>query len=101
MSGRLVIQLGMFALAVTVAALTVLGSLSSNSPPKSVWSLETLLDHTDKTSIPEESQSESGSIDSLSPISSFYSPHYQNFHQDYIPHWHFSSHFAVSTVAHK
>ena len=71
MSAKLVVQLGMFALAVTVASLTVLGLLLSNSSQKSVWSLETSLDPTDETSVSQESGSgaESGTIDSLSPIS--------------------------------
>ena len=76
----------MFALEVTVTSLRVLGPLSSSLFPTSIGSLGTSLDPTDKTSISEVLGSESGPIDSLSPISSFYSPHYQNFHQDYIPH---------------
>ena len=74
MSVKLVVQLGMFALAVTVASLTVLGPLSSNSSPKSIRSIKTLLDPTDETLISEELGLESGTIDSLSPVSSFLYP---------------------------
>ena len=71
MSVKLVVPLGMYEFAVTEASLTMLGPLSFNSSRKSVWSLETSLDPTEVTSIPEELGSESGILDSLPPTSSF------------------------------
>ena len=66
---KLAVQLGKFALAVTVTSLTMLGPISSSSSQRWFYWLETSLDPTEETSICDESGSESGNADSLSPTS--------------------------------